>query len=29
MYDLLIFSLVATNLGNLEEFTVEGRHAVS
>ena len=29
MYDLLIFSLVATNLGNLGEFTVEGRHAVS
>lgn len=29
MYDLLIFSLVETNLGNLTEFTVEGRHAVS
>ena len=29
MYDLLIFSLVATNLGNLGEFTAEGRHAVS
>ena len=29
MYDLSIFSLVETNLGNLAEFTVEGRHAVS
>ena len=28
-YDVLIFSPVAINLGNLAEFTVEGRHAIS